>query len=79
MDLIENDPLKGSQTDIDSKKSNEDEKDSSETIEPDQDNHARREFEIGQFGSEQLQEDERTRDASGNEALDNTKPCQRKF
>jgi hypothetical protein len=37
-DLIENDPLKGAQTDMDTQKSNEAENDSFETIEPEKDN-----------------------------------------
>jgi hypothetical protein len=36
-----------------------------ETIEPEKDNHARRKFEIGQLGGEELQEDERARDETG--------------
>jgi hypothetical protein len=35
-----------------------------ETIEPEKDNPARRKFEIGQPGREELQEDERARDES---------------
>jgi len=57
-DLIENDPLKGAQTDMDTQKSDEDENDSFETIEPDQDNSVEREFEIGELGNEELKNDE---------------------
>lgn len=77
-DLIENDPSEGFETDIDTDKNNEDENDFFETIEPEKDNPARREFEIGQLGNEQLQEDESTRDETGG-APGNQKPSQRKF
>ncbi|MDX6183953.1 hypothetical protein SGQ44_17110 [Flavobacterium sp. Fl-77] len=78
-DLIENAPSKGSQTDMDTEKSDEDESDSFETIAPEKDNPGRKEFEIGELGNQELQEDKCTRDASGHGALGNTKPCQRKF
>ena len=57
-DLIENDPLKGSQTDRNTQKSDEAENDSFETIEPEKDNPVRREFEIGQLGNEELKDDD---------------------
>jgi len=43
-DLIENDPSEGSQTDMDTQKSNEAENDTFETIAPEKDNHVKREF-----------------------------------
>ena len=49
-DLIENDLLKGSQTDKNTQKSNEAENDSFETIAPEEDNRVRKEFDIGQLG-----------------------------
>ena len=78
-DLIENAPSEGFETDIDTQKSDKAENDSFETIAPEKDNPARREFEIGQLGREELQEDELKRDASHNGATGNTKPSQRKF
>lgn len=78
-DLIDNDPSQGFETDIDTEKSDKDQSDTFETIEPEQDNPARKEFEIGQLGSEELREDERTRDETGNGAPGHDKPSQRKF
>lgn len=78
-DLIENDPSQGSQTDIDTQNSSEAQSDSFEIIEPDLDNPVNREFEIGQLGNEDLQEDEMTRDESGTGAPGHDKPSQRKF
>jgi hypothetical protein len=77
-DLIENDPLKGSQTDRNTQRSDESENDSFETIEPEKYNTVRKEFEIGQLGQEELQEDESIRDETTG-APDTTKPSQRKF
>jgi hypothetical protein len=77
-DLINNDPSEGFETEIDTSGSDEAESDSFKTIEPDQDNPVNREFEIGQLGNEELREDERTRDETGNAAYHN-KPSQRKF
>jgi hypothetical protein len=57
-------PSKGSQTDMDTKKNNEAESATFETIEPEKDNPVRKEFEIGQPDREELQEDELTRDES---------------
>jgi hypothetical protein len=57
-DLIENAPSKGSQTDMDTQKSNKAQNATFETIEPEKDNPVRKEFEIGQIGNEELQEDE---------------------
>jgi hypothetical protein len=53
-DLIENDPLKESQTDIDTQESDEAENDSFETIDTEKDNPVRKEFEIGQLGNQEL-------------------------
>ena len=64
-DLIENDPPEGSQTDIDTNNSDEAENNSFETIGPEKDNPVSREFEIGQPGREDLQEDEHARDETG--------------
>jgi hypothetical protein len=77
-DLIENAPLKGSQTDMDTQRSNETESTTFETIAPEKDNPVRKEFEIGELGNKELQEDESTRDETGG-APGNTKPSQRKF
>jgi hypothetical protein len=73
-DLIENDPSKGSQTDMDTQKDDEDENDSFETIAPEKDNPVRKEFKIGELGNQELKKDERARDESGN-----NKPSQRQF
>jgi len=62
---MDNDPLKRSQTDIDTQKSDEPENDSFETIGPEKDNPVKKEFDIGQLGNEELQEDEITRNESG--------------
>lgn len=64
---------------MDTQKSNEDQNDPFETIEPEKDNPAHREFEIGELGNEELKEDEMTRDATDGGASGNTKPSQRKF
>ncbi|QSB25283.1 hypothetical protein [Flavobacterium sp. CLA17] len=64
---------------MDTQKSNEAESDTFETIEPDQDNPVKKEFEIGQLGNEELKEDERARDASRHGASRNTKPSGRKL
>jgi len=76
--LTENDPLKGFQTDIDNQNSDEAENDSFETIAPEKDNPVRKEFEIGEPGNQELQEDERARDET-DDAPCNIKPYQRKF
>ena len=78
-DLIENDPLKGSQTDMDTKKSNEAQNDSFETIAPEEDNPVRKEFEIGQLESDELQEDEITRNEPGQNTTGNAKASKRNF
>lgn len=78
-DLIENDPSEGFETDIDNQKSNKTESDAFETIEPDQDNPVKKEFEIGELGNEELKEDELTRDATDGGATGSYKPSQRKF
>jgi len=78
-DLIENDPSKGSQTDRNTQRSDEDENATFETIETEKDNPVNKEFEIGQLGNQELKEDELTRDESGNDAPGNQKPSQRKF
>jgi hypothetical protein len=77
-DLIENDPSQGFETNIYTQKSNEAQSGTFETIAPDQDNPASREFEIGQLGNDELQEDESTRDETGG-VPGNQKLFQRKF
>ena len=59
-DLIDNDPSKEFERDMDTKKNNEDESASFETIAPQKDNPVRKEFETGQLGNDELQEDELT-------------------
>ncbi|MFH6948195.1 hypothetical protein ACHRV6_06890 [Flavobacterium sp. FlaQc-51] len=78
-DLIHNDPSEGFETDIDTSGSDEAESDTFKTIEPDQDNPVSREFEIGQLGSEEIREDECTRDETNGAAPGSYKPSQRKF
>lgn len=78
-DLIENDPSEGFETDIDTQNSSEAQSESFETIERDQDNPVSREFEIGQLGSQELQDDERVRDETDGGAPGNNKSSQRKF
>ena len=68
-----------SQTDIDTKKNDEAENDSFETLEPDPDNPVKREFEIGQPGNQELQEDERAGNEPAQSAPSYDKPSQRKF
>ena len=78
-DLIENDPLKGSQTDRNTQKRNEAQNDSFETIAPEKDNPVEKEFEIRKLGNQELKEDELTLNETGQCAPANTKPSQRKF
>jgi len=78
-DLLHNDPSEGFETDVDNQRSDEAESNSFETIKPDQDNPANKEFEIGQLGNEELKEDELTRDESRQGVSRNNKPSQRKF
>lgn len=78
-DLIENDPSQGVETDIDTQNSSEEQSNNFETIEPQEDNPLKKEFEIGQLGNEELKEDERTRDESASGAPGHEKPSQRKF
>jgi hypothetical protein len=63
---------------MDTQKSDEAQNDPFETIEPEKDNAVMREFEIGELGNKELQEDESTRDETGG-APGNTEPSQRKF
>lgn len=77
-DLIQNDPSEGFETDIDTQKSDEQQNDAFETIQPDDDNPVNREFEIGQLGNEELKEDELARDESDGPARFH-KPSERKF
>ncbi|MDW8848929.1 hypothetical protein SD960_02400 [Flavobacterium sp. MMLR14_040] len=78
-DLIENDPPEGSQTDMDTNKSDEAQSDTFETIAPEKDDPVRKEFEIRPLGNQELQEDERARDETGHSLNRNTKPSQPKF
>jgi hypothetical protein len=78
-DLIENDNSKGFESDIDTNKSDEDESDNFQTIEPEKDNPVRKEFEIGQLESDELQEDEITRNEPGQSTTGNAKPSKRNF
>jgi len=64
---------------MDTQNSNEAQNDSFGTIATEKDNPARKKFEIGQLGSEELQEDERTRNETGNGSIHNSKPSRRKF
>ena len=73
-DLIENNPLKGSQTDIDTKRSDEAQSDSLETIAPEMDNPVQREFKIGQLGQEEIKEDELTVEETGHGFLYKFRP-----
>jgi hypothetical protein len=63
---------------MDTQKSDKAQSDTFEIIEPAKDNPVKREFELGNLGHEELQEDERTRDETGG-APGNIKPSQRKF
>jgi hypothetical protein len=56
---------------MDTQKSNEDENDSFETIEPEKDNPAQRELEIGELGNEELEEDELASNDTGDGKLHN--------
>jgi hypothetical protein len=78
-DLIGNDPLKGFKSDPDTQRSNEAESDNFQTIEPEKDSPVEREFEIGQLGNEELQEDEITRNEPGQSTTGNAKPSKRNF
>ncbi|KRB58529.1 hypothetical protein [Flavobacterium sp. Root186] len=78
-DLTENDSPEGSQTNIDTKKNNEDENDSFETIAPEKDNPVRKEFEIRKLGNQELKEDELTLNETGQFAPGYAKPSERKF
>ena len=78
-DLMENDPSEGFETDIDTQKRDEEQNDSFETIDPDDGNPVRKEFEIGQLGSEELQQDELARDESEGGPARFHKPSERKF
>ena len=72
-------PSKGSQTDMDTKKSNKAQSSTFETIASEKDNLVRKEFEIGQLGNEELQEDEQSKNETANIAPPNHKPSQRNF
>jgi hypothetical protein len=78
-DLREKDSSGRFETDMDTQGSDEPEGATFETIEPKKDNPVNKEFEIGNLGNEQLKEDELTRNETGDSALHNTKPSQRKF
>ena len=78
-DLIEHDPSEGFETDIDTQNSSEEQSDTFETIEPQEDNPVRMEFEIGKLTLDELQEDELKRDETTDGAVHFNKPSQRKF
>lgn len=78
-DLIDNDPSEGFETDIDQPESSGNESNAFETIQPDDDNPVNKEFEIGQLSSEDLQEDEQTRDETTDDSVHFNKPSERKF
>jgi len=72
-------PLKGSQTDRNTQKNNQDENDFFETTAPEKDNRVRKEFEIRELGNDELKEDELARYASLDGAPRNNKLSERKF
>lgn len=78
-DLINNDPSKGFETDIDTQNSSEAQSDAFETIELEEDIPVKKEFEIGKLGNEELKEDELQRDDSESDAVHFHKPNDRKF
>lgn len=78
-DLMEHDPSEGFETDIDKPRDSGDQNDAFETIDPDDGNPVRREFEIGQLGSEELQQDEQVKDESEGGPARFYKPSERKF
>ncbi|WP_125721130.1 hypothetical protein [Flavobacterium ustbae] len=78
-DLLQNDPSEGFETDIDKPESGRDEDEAFETIDPDDGNPVRKEFEIGQLGSEELQQDELARDESEGGPAHFHKPSERKY
>ncbi|UUW07236.1 hypothetical protein NLG42_14100 [Flavobacterium plurextorum] len=63
---------------METQNSDEDKNDKFQTLAPEKDNPVKREFEIGQLGQQELQEDESTKDETGG-APGNTKPSPRKF
>lgn len=77
-DLKNNDPSEGFETQIDTD-SDDTENSSFETIEPDQDNPVKKEFEIGNLSNDELKEDEQSRDEKVNGAVHFNKPSERKF
>jgi len=77
-DLKNNDPSEGFETQIDTD-SDDTENASFETIEPDQDNPVKKEFEIGNLSNDELKEDEQSRDEKVNGAVHFNKPSERKF
>ena len=64
---------------MDTQKSDEAQSDSFETIEPENDNQVRKDFEVGELGNDELQEDELTRDETGNGSPGNHKPSSEDF
>lgn len=78
-DLKNNDPSEGFETQIDTSDSDDTENSSFETIEPDQDNPVKKEFEIGNLSNDKLKEDEQNRDEKVNGAVHFNKPSERKF
>ncbi|GGF28130.1 hypothetical protein [Flavobacterium limi] len=78
-DLLENDPSQGFETDVDKPESSGDENDAFEMTWSDRDNPINKEFQIGQLGNEELQQDELTRDESEGGHAPFHKPSERKF
>lgn len=78
-DLIENDPSEGFETDIDSGKSSGEQDDVFEMTQSEKENPVNKEFQIGQLGSEELQDDEQARDETTDDSVHFHKPSGRKF
>jgi hypothetical protein len=76
---MEHDTSEGFETDTRKPESSADQNDAFETIDPDTDNPVNKEFEIGQLGSEELQQDELARDESEGGPARFHKPSERKF
>lgn len=78
-DLIENDPSEGFETHIDTSDGDKAQGDSFETIGSDNDNPVHKELEIGRLSSEDLKEDEQTRDETTDDSVHFNKRSERNF
>jgi hypothetical protein len=78
-DFVENDPSEGFETDINKPKSSGYDADAFEMTASDRDNPINKEFEIGELGNQELQEDELARDESDGSPARFRKPSERKF